>query len=122
MAQIYLVASNVHRVSHIWFCKIMYVTILTCKIDFVEDSKTYRQIQCKFKCKFIFRSELFLRAELHSKLHSYLSLKNDSNQANRSVDEDESFIKPEVPGIPESPVESEDKVSEYIMNLEGKKG
>ena len=48
--------------------------------------------------------------------------KNDSNKANRSADEDESFVKPEVPGIPEPPVKPEDKVSQYIMNLKGKKG
>ena len=52
----------------------------------------------------------------------FFSLKDDSNKANRSVDEDETFIKPEVPGIPESPIRAEDKVSEYIMNLKGKKG
>ena len=53
----------------------------------------------------------------------FLSLKDDSNKANRSVDidEDESFIKPEVPELPESPIRAEDKVSEYIMNLKGKK-
>ena len=50
----------------------------------------------------------------------FYSLKDDSNKANRSVDidEDESFIKPELPGLPESPIK--DKVSEYIMNLKGK--
>ena len=53
----------------------------------------------------------------------FFSLKDDSNKANRSVDidEDESFIKPEVAGLPESPIRAEDKVSEYVMNLKGKK-
>ena len=54
----------------------------------------------------------------------FFSLKDDSNKANRSVDidEDEAFIKPEVPGITGSPIRAEDKVSEYIMNLKGKRG
>ena len=53
----------------------------------------------------------------------FFSLKDDSNKANRSVDidEDETFVKPEVPGIAELPIRAEDKVSEYIMNLKGKK-